>query len=135
MGYCIRQVGGKFSVKAGNFPAALSAIQSLHGKETVKDSHGRHFSWVNDKFYEVGDFVGMMQEWRYRLKLEGGDAVGIEFTGEKLGDDEVLFGAIAPFVESGSYLEFLGEDGDRWRWVFDGTLKEVHAETVWKVRT
>ena len=29
-----------------------------------------------------------------------------------------MFNCIATFVEDGSYIEMVGEDGDLWRWVF-----------------
>lgn len=31
-----------------------------------------------------------------------------------------IFNIIAPYVEAGSYLQMQGEDGDIWRWYFDG---------------
>ena len=40
--------------------------------------------------------------------------------------------AIAPYVEAGSYIEMYGEDGDKWRYVFDGkTVKEVYPKVEW----
>lgn len=53
----------------------------------------------------------------------------VELIGEKLGDDYVLFSTIAPYVVSGSYIELLGEDGTRWKWVFEnGLMKELIAK-------
>ena len=42
------------------------------------------------------------------------------FIGEKAGDERVLFNALAPFVQPSSFIHFRGEDGECWRWVFDG---------------
>jgi hypothetical protein len=49
-----------------------------------------------------------------------GDAVHIEFRGEKLRDDTEMFRALGPFVEAGSYIDMEGEDGYIWSWRFDG---------------
>lgn len=47
---------------------------------------------------------------------------GISFEGESQdGTEEEMFQAIAPFVEADSYIEMQGEDGEIWRWIFDGT--------------
>ena len=43
----------------------------------------------------------------------------IYFEGEKYGDDDLIFNAIAPYVEDGSYIQMNGEDGAIWRWVFE----------------
>jgi hypothetical protein len=46
------------------------------------------------------------------------DAIG--YYGRNLSDEKTLFNQIAPMVEDGSFLEYRGEDGDIWRWVFRG---------------
>ena len=111
----------------------LDAIKSLHGKETIGDASGRHFSWVNHNFYESNDLEEIMADWRWEVFFNGnGDINEIEFVGQKIGDDEILFKAIAPFVEDGSYIEMCGEDGLMWRWEFkDGRLIEKTAHITW----
>ena len=61
-----------------------------------------------------------------------GEIVNLEFDGEKSGDEDILFRAIAPFVESGSFIEMRGEDGCQWRCLFHkGELHEIYPEIVW----
>ena len=44
----------------------------------------------------------------------------------KDGDEEIFFKALAPYVETGSYLCFKGEDGDTWKWSFsDGSVTYI----------
>lgn len=71
-------------------------------------------------FFEIDDFVGMMAEWRWHLTMQDGGVIDIEFTGEKYGDDRIMFAAIAPFVEKGSYINMRGECGELITWSFDG---------------
>lgn len=62
-----------------------------------------------------------MDEWRYRIYRDlWGNVTNIEFTGEEYGDCLIMFKAIAPFVTEGSYLQFEGEDGERWGYHFTG---------------
>lgn len=126
MGYCIDQLGSQFHIKCEAAPYAHAAIRNLHGKgrETITDSSGRHYRWVDGKTVLAAQTLKeAMKAWRYGLTMDDrtGDYTSITFTGEKSGDEDVLFPAIAPYVTAGSYIEFRGEDGAQWRWVFDGT--------------
>jgi len=53
----------------------------------------------------------------------------ILFEGEKIGNESSFFKAIAPFVKEGSFIEMVGEDGEKWRWVFEnGQCVEKQAK-------
>jgi hypothetical protein len=139
MGYCITLTESNFTIKATNKDKALEAIRAL-ANDTSKMSGGswgpggetrsRHFSWVTtDDFFLAKTIVVALEAWRYEAHIDEktGDVVRIEFSGEKLGDDPILWRAVAPFVEDGSYLQMSGEDGTVWRWVFKGgAMTEVH---------
>lgn len=126
MGYCIEQRDCKFYVV--DEEAALAAIKELAGKETMGPGH---FSWVDTREFMAADtFEEAMDAWRWETNLY---QKYILFNGEKLGDDKLLFDAIAPYVEAGSYIEMQGEDGAIWRWIFDGkTCREVTAKIVFE---
>ncbi len=136
MGYCIRASVKAFHVKESNKRPALKAVRALHGKESVKDSSGSHFSWVDtNSFLKAGTLEDMLREWRWNPTTdpETGDITKLEFTGEKMGDDKLLFTALAPFVEPGGEILFRGEDGDAWKYKFDGkNMKEVTARLQWE---
>lgn len=105
----------------------------MAGKETILDASGHHFSWVSENFYEQNSLFDIMREWRWSVfedPMENGDITSIEFIGEKSGDDLILFEALAPFVEAGSFIEMIGEDGYHWRWFFDGKTCEEQEGTV-----
>jgi hypothetical protein len=139
-------VDANFRIKAENCNKALKAIQRLAceadqmsggvfaaGKQT-----SRHFSWVHTcNFEKAPTLDDAMGGWRWPVERDipndqDSDVVGIQFYGEKLGDDAVLFHAIAPFVEEGSWIEMRGEDSAMWRWVFrDGRLHEISPEIIW----
>jgi len=125
-----------FNLSKENFGKALEAIKGLAGKETIKDSSGAHFRWVDTrKFLRAETLEDAFRAWRWAIDIDEntGDAVAIEFEGDKLGDDEKFFKAIAPFVEDGSYIDMIGEDGYAWRWLFGGgKLKEISGEIVFR---
>jgi hypothetical protein len=128
MGYYMQQVSaGGVHIPKDKFQDVLKAIQSLHGKETITDSGGKHFSWVDYNFYNIDNLKEMLEEWRWKPVFDDkGDIVKLEFWGEKIGDENLLFNAIAPCVTSGGYIQMMGEDHSEWRWVFeDGKCSDV----------
>ena len=100
--------------------AALQAVRDLAGQETVQDAVGPHFAFVDPR--RAGrstSLVGMLYAWRWLPSVsEDGDIQSLEFTGEKEGDEDILFEAIAPWVRDGSFVVAACEDGRVWRWLF-----------------
>ncbi len=135
MGYCMSQNDSKFRIKASDKDLALRAIKAL-----MAEKKGA-FCWVDTATVQRSrTLTDAMKEWRWDVEEDSTDAFGnkdgdivhIAFSGEKAGDDLILFKAIAPFVESGSYIEMRGEDGAQWRWIFnDKTCVEKTAKVVW----
>lgn len=133
MGYCMSQMNDMFYIHSSKVEEAVKAIKGLAGKETIKGygSYNPHFSWVIHDFHKHDDLFSLMREWRWEISYDNDNNVeSILFVGEKLGDDLILFKAIAPFVEKDSFIEMQGEDGSLWRWVFDGTKCEEISPTI-----
>ena len=126
MGYNIEFRGSEFFMAMADLPKALLAIQLLRGRETHDT-----FAWIDKDFWKVDRFDLMMEEWRYPVGYDSeGNVTSVGFEGEKLGDEEYLFEAIAPFVKAGSYIEMYGEEGHIWRWIFDGRTVREHTGSV-----
>lgn len=110
MGYCIQQIDSKIFIPAKDVISALTALNEgplnpdeiSGGKATVNyDIHASRWGFKTDKI---------------------GNVVDIWFEGEKGHNDDELK-PLAPYVKSGSYVEMMGEDGNRWKWEFkDGKI-------------
>ncbi len=135
MGINIYDMASHFRMRKERHADALAAIKALAGRETVTKAHfpsmldDDHFAFVTTReFVQAEQLVDAMVAWRWVLEEAGdGSLYNPSFTGEKLGDEEILFSAIAPFVESGSYIQvFCHDDECVWRWVFenDGVRRE-----------
>ena len=131
MGYCISQVDGSFYMAAKDQPKALKGIKGLAGGGTCCRgiNMADTYSWLNSDsdFLDATSFEDAIYAWRWECaKDDFGNVIALDFIGEKIGDDIILFQAIAPWVKSGSYIAIEGEDGYRWSWMFgDGKCKEV----------
>ena len=127
MGYCMKQRDSRFRMAAEKLPAALAAVQALAEQATS-------FQWVDSNFAQASTVAEILEDWRWEGEFDPitGDLTDIHFIGEKLGDEEILFQALAPFVDKGSFIEMQGEDGDLWRWTFDGQqMIEQVARITW----
>lgn len=116
MGYCVDMRDQEFFIDKSNIDKALQAIKEIcKGKED-------NFAWViNSDVYDADTLEEAMDYWGWQLEFDqDGNCNNIYCQNEKLGDDYQLFAAIAPCVKKGSFIEMSGEDGEIWRWVFDG---------------
>lgn len=137
MGYYIDQVDNDFTIKKENIQKAWDALIELFKieKKSIHDSSGWHYSWINtDSVLNAKTFEDAMDEARWEVTTNplNGDIDAIYFNGEKYGGDEtIILGSIAPYVENGSYIIMQGEAGERWKWKFiNGMVEEVHGHFV-----
>jgi hypothetical protein len=125
MGYCVDVDVTDVVIPADKVREAKKAIRKLH-----EGQDPRRFSWVNANNFR-GSIASMLYEWRWETdEEEDGSIVVTHFSGEKLGDDDHLWKALAPFVKAGGLIEWRGEDGDRWRYTFDGQKMVEQTATV-----
>lgn len=109
MGYYMTIEDTKFVISQKHWAAALAAIKGL-----------KVGAWVNESAGRATTIVTAMNAWRWEphISEDTGDIEGVGFLGEKYGDEDSLWAALAPFVKSGSYILARGEDGAHWRWRF-----------------
>lgn len=121
MGYCISLHDSRFKIKRSNVKLLAKLLDDTIDSETSES-------------YIAEVVRGYAEENRWPFSFDkNGNVDDISFDGEKLYDDKEFFSDIAKFVETGSYIEILGEEGDRWRWVFkDKKVYEYKAIITWE---
>jgi hypothetical protein len=132
MGYYASHQGSQVVIKRENIPEALLVLKKMFEVEEGKKSPS--FSWVDaDTVMKAETLSDALAEWRWDTSFsDEGDLVDVTFSGEKLGDDEDLWFHLAPLVEHGGYIEMLGEDDSRWRWVFwRGEFRTEYPHITW----
>lgn len=148
MGYYISMVDSQFSIKAKDKAKALDAIIALTEPELMKkQASGGSFgpkgktacwySWVNTEELQNAKTLEEAIEiwgWSPVPNEKTGDIVGIDYDENKIGQESIMFQAIAPYVKEGSYIHISGEGGEQWRWYFDGKGMEeqIPEEIKWK---
>jgi hypothetical protein len=76
-----------------------------------------------------------MNELGYRVEYDAaGNVILLAIEHEKLGDESDFFSVLAEYSKPGSYIQFRGEEGDRWRWVVgdDNRLKQILPLILWE---
>ena len=138
MFYRITQKDSSFFISNENNTNVLKTIHSLILKtENMSVNFGenhRGFPWVIMSYVKSNDLKYVFNCWRWNIKQdENQNIIDIKFCGQNLGDDFFLFKSLAPFVKSGSFLEFESENNKKWRWIFeDNICKEVTPELIWR---
>lgn len=128
MGYCIQLLDSKFEIKKEHFKKLKKAFKKL--------DENHKLAWV-EKGFSHDTLSNVFDSLRYPVQFSQDESnneciSSIEFSGEKLGNDDFIWDTIAPFVTSGSYLEFLGEEGEMWRVIFkDGKWEEKSPQINW----
>ena len=125
MGYYINVRETYVTIKKENFEACRQALISLGDGD-----------WV-EACTESQTLEEMLTEWRWKPEYDkDGDINNLYFESEKLGDEEKLFNALAPYIEADSYIEIGGEENAIWRYCFDGkTMYEDTAVLDWDCNT
>jgi len=143
MGYCMEQKDQDFFLSADKKVEAFKHVHKKLLDERDKVGGGRSgfdicirsYSWVdNSELDNAQNIEDILDAFRWHPETDGdGNITSIYFEGEKLGNDEHLFEAIALFVKKDSFIEMSGEDGYLWRWIFDGkTCQEIPATITWE---
>lgn len=151
MGYCVT-IELNVRIAPEHYRSCLAAINNLHTDENLLKlagggSHGGDasvrpvrdrlwYSWVNNPQEEgFKSLEEAFDAWRYSTEMDQHDGYlrVTYFQGEKWGNDEILWTAVAPFVARGCYAVMTGEDGEIWRYLFEkGVMREQYGKVIFK---
>jgi hypothetical protein len=121
MSYNVRQVDGTFFMAEADKAKALAALKEGYVGTYYKFAKCRYL----EDALEAADFDVTTDDML--------NVTGIQYERESYGDLEKVFPLLRPFVRPGSFLEFVGEDGDRWRIKFTETAAvRQQAKIVWE---
>ncbi len=109
------QLDNNFRIAREKHEAALAAVRSLVGKETIHSATGPHFSFVpTDWLTRANTLHAALLEWGWLAEDDPstGDIAELYFERERWGDDVLLFQVIAPFLDDGSYIVLALDTGE-----------------------
>lgn len=136
MSYCFQMADQDFKINPDKINAAHEALYNYAVKdldESASGWHGVSPSYVVKQRWKK-DFNSLMEDMGFAVDGLNGGVDYIELRYEKYRDTEFeIFQVLAPFVEEGSFIQFVGEDYNIWRYAFkDGKCVEQYAEMRWR---
>ena len=136
MGYYVRANCQPFRLQKQHFEEAYRLMCELNNLPDSEKRGGgnekRWFSWMPENYHEtclnladILDALGFHPTFDELTE----DITDLEYD-SKIGQEELFFGAIGHLVEPNSFIYWEGEDGEKWRWVFDGKSMSVQHGVV-----
>ncbi len=132
----VRQMRTSIKILVKNKANVLQTILMMPGKERNLDiCQDNSFEWIDFKFVEgqrhylfeeATSLEEALELWHWRPEVdEAGNIVNLTFTGRCDGDYDILFKQIAPWIEPGSFIEMVYEEGQHSRYFFhNGKMTE-----------
>lgn len=141
MGYYVHITDSNAVIRLDEMPAALDALRALDARDDLKSGGSsagdKWFSWMNDFDLANAPSVASVLE-KLGFDVDHGSYGGLSIIGydNKTGDEGIFIQTLAPFIESGSYIEWQGEDNGAYRWGFhDGEMQTQYDVRIpsWEV--
>ena len=153
MGRYVTIIAQDFTIKAENTEAAYKAAVALNADDTRKsvrycgpkplekpeDSKSAASNpgvsylgvrWNYDE--ECHTLAEVLREFGFEPEVAPDGAITGLWFDDKLGDEQLVLEAIAPFVEDGSMLGWAEGYSDMWSmWFLNGSVKDGPCEIVW----
>jgi len=144
MGYYIRIVDCSFTVP--ETPEVLAAIHEMDtkydhikrgGSYSAGNIEKKWFSWMPEDLSTLKSVEAVLKALGFdcgtRAMSDGTKTVDIIGYDSKVGQEDLFLAVIAPFVSEGSFIEWIGEEGERWRnRVHEGRLTVQNSTFSWQ---
>lgn len=132
MGYGVSVTEMSVSIPEKHEKAAFEALLRFNeecpshmkrGGGFVDGEERRWFSWMRPDFSEYEDLGMILNDMGFSYSIHDGKIFVAGWHGDKQGQEDLLMESIAEWVDSGSFVDWIGEDCYRYRWEFeDGRL-------------
>jgi hypothetical protein len=150
MGYNVTTIGVDLTIPADKLDDAVKALKELNQRDDlktggawgpIKDGEGNvigngqiecWFAWMDSdydkKLHTVPDIMNAVGFTDSEILADGSFELG--WYDSKTGGEEHFLRALAPFVNEGSHVDFEGEDGTYWRYLFKGGEMRTQTGTI-----
>lgn len=141
MGYYVQITKSDLVIKKHQQDNAYKAMCDINRFDDLKSGGSfsggktteKWFSWMSPNYPETcNDIFEVFGEMGFDVMTNDDGDITAVFYDNKIGDEAAFFVALAPYVEDGSHIDWYGEDGALWRWVFsDGVMQSIEGTTVY----
>jgi len=123
MGYYVQITYSNAVIYSEHLPAALEALRALDARDDLKSGGSNRgdkwFAWMNDfDLANATSVVSVLKKLGFEADSDAHGGLEIGGYDSKMGDEGIFIQTLAPYIESGSYIEWQGEDNEAYRWHF-----------------
>lgn len=130
MGYSAEIGDVDFVIPFENLTEAHRAMCAINEPNKVANAEKKlkggwfspaHFAWMDEDYDEkLTNAKEILDELGFATKYDFDGLRILSYEAEKIGDEDEFLEAIAKLVKEDSYIEWIGEDGERWLLEFNG---------------
>lgn len=129
MGYNVMLTNADFRIDKDKLDAAYQAMCELNKHDELKTggSYGpggkteAWFAWMDPNYPETCQSAEeIFHELGFETATDGNGTLSLEAYDSKAGAEDLFLSAAGPFTRPGSFVEWEGEDGERWRTDYSG---------------
>jgi hypothetical protein len=147
MGYHVKITDCKMNLKSLWFEDACRELLDKNFLENEDNMSGvafngdeitsKYYAWVDMKKLEdcirSHNLIGVFQCFGFSVEVHQGNIIGLGYN-QKSGDQERLLNELREYFDEGDFIEFEGEEGEKWRYSFSNTYMYVlEPIIVWSV--
>lgn len=148
MGYYVAITHSTVVIPSVNIDAAYDAVMALNSRDDIKRGGSwpgskepkpegmeyhphKWFSWMPANLRELKTLSEVLSALGFGCTGEPGGDILVEFYDNKTGQEDIFFEALAPYIKSGTVMEWEGEDRLLYRWVFeDGVMHLQYGDVT-----
>jgi hypothetical protein len=126
MGYFVQTTNNDITIKKEHFVKCYEAMCALNDRDDLKSGGSYGGDGVDARSPRPEGMDHHPAKWFAWMPADypNGDLFAIYYD-NKTGSEDHFFSAIAKYVEKDSVVDWRGEDGAEWRWLFDGVTLNV----------
>lgn len=131
MGYYVTLENSTFNIPADKLDEALARLKALNHKPGVEKRGGswgpggqtaKWFSWMSEKYdEEVNSAEEVFEALGFEVECNPDDGLTLVGYDSKTGQEDLFIDEVADLAAPGWFMEWRGEDGEKWRQTAKGT--------------
>ena len=147
MGYYVTITNSNAVIPSCNIDMAYNAVMALNSRDELKRGGSwpgsnepkpegmeyhphKWFSWMPANLRELKTLPEVLDALGFGYHVEDGGDLLIESYDNKTGQEDIFFQALAMYLHPSSVIEWRGEDGLQYRWVFKNSVMRVQETVV-----
>jgi hypothetical protein len=128
---CELNTNPKYDIlKSGGKYGGDSVAKNDNRPDNLDHHPARWFSWMESDYHKhTKNLEEILACIGFDFEFKDGNLCDLRYS-DKTGNEDIFFCALAPFIENGVEIVWSGEEGERWKWIFNNGEMFFHESKV-----